>query len=405
MNSQSSSFILPPSPFRLPPSSSFLPAKRRVSLPLAHRSPAAARGNRAAAGRIGDCSDRPVGGVAARRAFVAFRAAAAGPPGPGLRAVGRAGAGLPFAAEVRGRLVGRVSDLPPGNDRGGVGTSHGPGGGHAGPLAAAGPCDWNAGCNVCRAMRRRSRRYGCRWGCFDPRPPRRILFQLVQLQLERLRIPSPVTDVRVAGHAHGAVGAAPAGDAVRLLAATTSRASTGRAWRVHHLLATLVERLSSRLGRERRGRACGCGPRHSRNCPGITIRWWKAGGVAARGRRCRPSCRRVRCDCCRVRCWPCAIVRPRRSAAPDGPPLRFHLAGQEHHMAQVGGRSGSKPAGGAAGRWAATISASKPPPAAASGSSAGCAMENGFCTERLSRRIRDWGLEITKTRDVVSELL
>ena len=51
-----------------------------------------------------------------------------------------------------------------------------------------------------------------------------------------------------------------------------------------------------------------------------------------------------------------------------------------------GGRSGSRPAGGAAGRWAATTSAWKPRPAAAFGSSAGCGTENGFCTEVSSER-------------------
>ena len=114
-------FILHFAILRLPPSS-------------AHRGPAAAAGNRAAAARIGSCSHRPVGGVAARGVFVAIRAAAVAAVGPDVWAIGRARAGLPAAAAVRGGLVGRASDCAAGDHRRGGRVADCPGGGDVGPL-------------------------------------------------------------------------------------------------------------------------------------------------------------------------------------------------------------------------------------------------------------------------------
>ena len=141
--------------------------------------------------------------------------------------------------------------------------------------------------------------------------------------------------------------------------------------------AALVERLSSRLGR--------------RSVAGVRLRpeaqpelsWHYDPLVEQRRRCCGPKALPHELPPRPLRLLP----RPRpllaMSVVPDGPPLKFHDAGREQQIAKAGDRSGSKPAGGAAGRWAATISASRRPPAAASGSSADYAMENGSCTECL----------------------
>ena len=174
---------------------------RRLPLPLAGRGPAAAGGDCAAAPRVGAYEHRPVGGVAAGGVFVAFRADVAPPPGPGVRAAGRAGAGLPAAAAVRGPLVGRVSDRPAGNHRSGARASDWPGGGHVGPLR---PRRLAAGVPAGSVESRRRdnpnspRSLRLSVGLFQPTAAAEHLFELVQLQLERLRIASPVTAIRVA---------------------------------------------------------------------------------------------------------------------------------------------------------------------------------------------------------------
>ena len=286
-------------------------------------------------------------------------------PGPGLRAVGRAGAGLPAAADVRGRLVGRVSDRPAGNDRSGVGASDRPGGGDAGPLrprrlAAGMPADCSKS-TIRNPAIQQSLRLSV--GLFQPTAAAEHLFELVQLQLERLRIPSPVTAIRVAATLTAPLeprrqamlfdfggDTAPmpcgtrrvrtfgrAGGAAQQPAGTPG--GGGRAAAARGPTGTLLALRSAGGRRRRRSRAC------------------RAEQQGAAGRQLPPRPLRLLPRPLLLAC--CASDCRSQACTAQGPPLRFQLAGQEHHdRAELGGRSGSKPAGGAAGRWAATISAS-----------------------------------------------
>ena len=228
-------------------------------------------------------------------------------------------------ADVRGRLVGRVSDLPPGNDRGGVGASHPPGGGDAGPprprgLAAGMP----AGLSKSAQSTIQHLKSFFVGGAVSAHGRRGALFPLVQLQLERLRISSPVTGVRVAATLTAPL--EPRRQA--MLFDLRRRPGHGSA---RSTFAALVERLSSRLGR--------------RAVAGVRLRpeaqpelsWHydplvEHGGVAV-GRKTLPDELPPR----PLRLLP----RPRpllaMSVVPDGPPLRFHDAGQEHQIAQSWG--------------------------------------------------------------------
>ncbi len=395
----------PPSPFRLPPSSSFLPAKRPPSsppLPIeALRLPAETV---RLLHELGIAEHRPVGGVAAGRVFVAVRADAAAPLGPGDWAAGRAGAGL-SAAAGGSRPIGRPSIRPPGGKRSkrrwGVWWA---GWRQSWPAAAAGPCGWSAGWKVPPAGRDLAHLSGSRsarqaelprldgfGGAVPAHGCRGALFELVQLQLERLRIASPVSAIRVAATLTAPLEpprqAMLFDESIRHTPCAGPHTACAATYDSAHGVCGITFGRTGGAAQQPAGTrrpcwACGCGPRPNRNWPGITTRWWESGGDVAGTRRVPAphtacagykNCRRVRCGCCRGR--GCSVVaqasrvRISRAARDACTTIAAAMvpAGRPGapHRAQVGDRSGSKPAGGAAGRWAATISASKPPPAAA----------------------------------------
>jgi protein ImuB len=184
-------------------------------------------------------------------------------------------------------------------------------------------------------------------GLFQPTAEMKRLFELVQLQLERLRMPSPVMNIYVAA---------------TLTAPLTSRrqamlfdVSDDR--QPSRELAMLVERLGSRLGTEAvvgvRLRA-EAQPELSWRYQRLlgNVRRQRAGTAKDRGiNKCRLSLR----ESCGFRgakgnkgTVPDLPPRPLRllpqpallvatSISHDGPPLRFQFAGQEHHIAHTWG--------------------------------------------------------------------
>ena len=161
-------------------------------------------------------------------------------------------------------------------------------------------------------------------GLFQPTAAAERLLPLVQLQLEQLRIPSPVTHVCVT-----AALTAP----LELRKQTTLFDLVGDgADRTHaRRLAALVERLSSRLGH---GAVAGVRLRPEAQ-PELS---WHYDPLVGRARRCgaqkplpaelppRP-----------LRLLPRPWCLDATSIAPDGPPLRFHVFGVEHRIAQSWG--------------------------------------------------------------------
>ncbi len=179
-------------------------------------------------------------------------------------------------------------------------------------------------------------------GLFRPTAAAAHLCQLVQLQLERLRIPSPVTDVHVE-----ATLTAPLEPRQQTWLFDVSVAVGAD---LHHSrqLAMLVERLSSRLGR---GAVVGVRLRPEAQ-PELS---WHYDPLVEKGR-----CRRARKAAAPAELPPrplrllprpialavtqlCGAAVPAASAdetpAPiiHGPPLWFHFAGQQHRVAQVWG--------------------------------------------------------------------
>ena len=152
------------------------------------------------------------------------------------------------------------------------------------PIAAAGPCNWNAGCNVCRAIGGETN--GAAIGRAVSAHGRR-------------GAPVPV-------------GPAPVGAAADPFARdrrSRSGHAHGRRWSRGNRHGCLIYKKGHSVPFSNWPRwwngsaagwdavpswACGCGPRHNRNCPGITIRSWNEG-------RCR---------------------RPRKAAAPAELPPR-----------------------------------------------------------------------------------
>jgi protein ImuB len=179
-------------------------------------------------------------------------------------------------------------------------------------------------------------------GLFQPTAAAVHLCQLVWLQLERLRIPAPVTDVRVEATLTAPL--EPCRQAVLF-------DSGGEGTDLHHLrqLAMLVERLSSRLGR---GAVVGVRLRPEAQ-PELS---WHYDPLVERG-----QCRRARKAAASAELPPrplrllprpiaLAVTQLYGAAVPavsadgtpappviHGPPLWFHFAGRQHHVAQIWG--------------------------------------------------------------------
>jgi protein ImuB len=161
-------------------------------------------------------------------------------------------------------------------------------------------------------------------GLFRPTATAEHLCQLVQLPLERLRIPAPVTAVHVA-----AVLSAPLEP--RQQALLFDRLDGGSDRRRQAQLAALVERLSSRLG--------------DRAVVGVRLRpeaqpelSWHYDPLVQSGRRrkTRPTSP-VALPPRPLRLLPRPLPLAVTSFVPEGPPLRFHVAGQPYSIARSWG--------------------------------------------------------------------
>jgi protein ImuB len=159
-------------------------------------------------------------------------------------------------------------------------------------------------------------------GLFQPTAAAEHLLQLIGLQLERLRIVAPVSGVHVAATLTAPL--EPARQAM-LFDATPVHGVCG----VH--FAALVERLSSRLGRQSVANV------RLRPEAQPELSWHYDPLVEQRRRRRAPKALPHDLPPRPLRLLP----RPRSLAAmsvvPDGPPLRFHYAGREQHVAQSWG--------------------------------------------------------------------
>ena len=179
-------------------------------------------------------------------------------------------------------------------------------------------------------------------GLFRPTAAAAHLFQLVQLQLERLRIPAPVTGVSVQVTLTAPL-------EPRRQAVLFDFGSEGVEGHYLRQLAVLVERLSSRLGRDA--------------VVGVRLRpeaqpelSWHYDPLLerGRGRRARRAVLPPQLPPRPLRLLPRSIAlavtqlcgasvfsaENAAAAAPPimyGPPLWFHFAGQQHHVAQVWG--------------------------------------------------------------------
>jgi nucleotidyltransferase/DNA polymerase involved in DNA repair len=188
-------------------------------------------------------------------------------------------------------------------------------------------------------------------GLFRPSAVARHLLELVRMRLERLTLTDAVTSVQVRVTA-----TAPLECRQRELFADGSQREDPR-----HL-AALVDRLSSRLGRDRVLRpvlASDAQPEYAWRCEPLVGGKLKSGerGVRSgerwkRRARLRPAAKRSSSGAYPIRNPPSAIRnfahRPLRltaqpvelvvvSIVPDGPPLRFQLGGQEHRVARFWG--------------------------------------------------------------------
>ena len=161
-------------------------------------------------------------------------------------------------------------------------------------------------------------------GLFQPTAAAEHLFQLVRLQLERLRIPSPVTEVEVT-----AALTAPLEPPKQ--ATLFDLTGDGPDRRNSRQLAALVERLSSRLG--------------PRAVVGVRLRpeaqpelsWHDDPLVERRRRRATKKGLPAELPPRPLRLLPRPLALAATSIAPDGPPLGFHFAGQKHQIAESWG--------------------------------------------------------------------
>ena len=158
-------------------------------------------------------------------------------------------------------------------------------------------------------------------GLFEPSAAAKHLFELVQMQMERLRFPAPVAAVEVVATATAPLPVRqqemfPGGDG-----------SAREQWR---RLSGLIDRLRSRLGRRSVASVrlvSDAQPEFAYRCDPLE-RWTTTFGVAVGGRRLRPNFPRVRCVCCvaRRRCPACRNTS-------DVPPAAFSFAGRQHQVA------------------------------------------------------------------------
>ena len=171
---------------------------------------------------------------------------------------------------VRGPLVGRVADRPSGNDRHRGGATGRPRGDDAETIAGWGPCGWSPEIEINAPIDRQPfKLYNCPLGCFSRRPPRSDCSSWFRLQLERLRISSPVTDIYVS-----ATLTAPLEPAGQMTLFDQVRGGTRRVPSPHTACADYNSHWWNGWAAGwgvRRSLGCGCGRRPSRNCPGITI--------------------------------------------------------------------------------------------------------------------------------------
>jgi protein ImuB len=161
-------------------------------------------------------------------------------------------------------------------------------------------------------------------GLFQPTAAAAHLFQLVRLQLERLRIPSPVSDIRVK-----ATLTAPLEPRRQALLFDAGGNGPGP-WHERQLT-MLVERLSSRLGR---GAVVGVRLRPEAQ---PELSWHYDPLVATRRRRHARKALPAELPPRPLRLLPRPLPLVATSIASDGPPLRFHITGQQHSVAQAWG--------------------------------------------------------------------
>ena len=104
-----------------------------------------------------------------------FGAGAVAADGPGIWTIGRARAGVPATAEVRGRLVGRASDRAARNHRCGGRVADRPGGGDVGPLRPRRPAArLPAAPRNPTISNQQSTIFRCRSVCFSRRPMQNV---------------------------------------------------------------------------------------------------------------------------------------------------------------------------------------------------------------------------------------
>jgi len=159
-------------------------------------------------------------------------------------------------------------------------------------------------------------------GLFEPTASAAHLFQLAQMQLERFRLPGPVSAMQVM---------------VAAMAPLKRRqqelfAGDASARRHPRQLAALIDRLSSRLGR----RAV-LGVRLTSDAqPELA---WRYDPLVERRRRRFGRRRKQAADLPPrpLRLLPRPVSMAATSVMPEGPPLRFHLYGREHRVAHTWG--------------------------------------------------------------------
>ena len=217
------------------------------------------------------------------------------------------------------------------------------------------------------------------FGLFEPTVAVKHLSELMRLQLERLRLTTPITAIDVE-----AMVTAPLERRQQELFADDSPRSRPRQ------LAGLIDRLSTRLGRDAVVRA--------RLKPDAQPELaWQCEPLVDQGSRFRKRSPATPTD------WPPRplqlLPHPLRlsamSLSPDGTfpavhPCDFLSTAANTTSRTPGGRSGSKRVGGVGRRSAATISTWRLRRAAASGSFAASATDNGFYTERSIRIGREY---------------
>ena len=309
--------------FRLPlhhPS----PRNPDFPLPLAHRSPAAAGGNRAAVGRVGHCPDRPVGGVAARELSSRF--------GPMLlmrldQAFGRLPEPVPVCPTAPTFAADWSAEYPTSRREticAALGAFNSSGSSHARPLRPRASCDWNVGW-IARVPTNRIADLQSFFvgGAVSAHGRRGTSLPVGSAPVGAAAHPAPVTGVHVAA----------------TLTAPLERPRQAMLFDFgdddQHTprtpFAALVERLSSRLGRQ--------------SVAGVRLRpeaqpelsWHYDPLVEHRRRRHAPKALPHELPPRPLRLLPRPRLLVAMSIVPDGPPLKFHDAGQEQHIVQSWG--------------------------------------------------------------------